>query len=256
MGIIKQLKKPLGEFADVTRQAGTDIGAIGPYQGPWVAPIDPRQTEALGGLETLARSRMANNPAGLVKDAALRYLDPNYLNLNTDQVFLNAIQAASNPVNEARADELNRARSMAAGSGAELGERAYGIQEGNINTNVNRVLSDMTSKAALEELGRREGIQTQVAPEMLAGALGLEETPARLLGEIGTTQRQLVEETEVDPAKMSFEEQIQEILRRQAPYQNLFGTTGVPQKPGAASTGGGGGMGILQGVLGLAGGLL
>ena len=251
MGVIKPLKKPLIAFGKLAGTQSEQLKQAGAFTGPYVAPIDPRQTQALGGLETLARDRMTNNPGTQVKNMALGYLDPNYLKLDTDPTFMAALSAMSNPVNEARADELNRARAVAAGSGAEMAGRGF-LQEDSINTNVNRVLSDMTAKATMEEMARRQGIQTQIAPEVLAGAMGLEETPTRLLGEVGGTQRELIQETEIDPARMAFDEQLAAILRPSVPYQNLFGATGVPQKAPSSSSGGGGGS-ILSSVLGLAG---
>src|SRR3990172_7024556 len=121
MGVIKPLKKPLIAFGKLAGTQSEQLKQAGAFTGPYVAPIDPRQTQALGGLETLARDRMSNNPGTQVKNMALGYLDPKYLNVGSDPAFMSALQAMSNPVEEARADELNRWRSVAAGSGAEVG---------------------------------------------------------------------------------------------------------------------------------------
>lgn len=252
MAVINILKQPLKQYTGATQSASQQIRNLGAYQGPYAAPIEARQTEALGGLTDIARARMASNPAQPILNLAQQYLDPNYLNLANDPTFNSAITAMTRPLEMSRADQLNRARSVAAGSGAEIGDRSN-IYENMINTGVDQTISDQVAKAAMDEMARRQGIQTQVAPEMLAGALGLQETPARLLGEVGGTQRQLIQETQIEPQRLAFEEQLQAALRPTVPYQNMFGVTGVPQKPGAASSGGGGVMGILQGVLGGAG---
>lgn len=252
MGVIAVLKKPLQTYAKKVGTASTELEGLGAYKGPFAAPIEERQTEALGGLTNIARARNLNNPGDQVVNLAQSYLNPNYLNLENDPTFNAALRAMANPLNESRADQLNRSRAVAAGSGAELSDRAF-VNEGNINTGVDRVLSDQVARAAMDEMARRQGIQTQVAPQMLAGGLGLQETPSRLLGEVGGAQRQLIQETQVEPQRLGFEESLQAALRPTVPYQNMFGVTGVPQKPVGGSSGGGGVGGILQGVLGLGG---
>jgi hypothetical protein len=252
--IPKDFKEAFVPFRDYSIEAFNQLQEIGPYSGPWVAGIQQEQEQALTGLENLANARMANNPAQPVLAAAGRYFDPNYLDVGNDPIFNSALTAALRPMEEARAGQLNRARAVAAGSGADMSDRAF-LLEDQINTDVNRAIGDTAAQAAFSELGRREQLQTTTAPQLYAGALGLEETPARLLGEVGDTRRQLEQETVVDPQKQAFEEQIASILRPQTAMQGFFGTTGLPfNSRNTGGGGGGGGMGsILSLVLGLAG---
>lgn len=253
----KEFRPIFKEFVGTTQQAAQDIKNLGAYQGPWVAGIQPTQTESLAGLENLARSRMAANPADPLLAASSRYFSPDYLNVGADPMFQSALEAAVRPLEMNRADQLNRARAVAAGSGADLGDRAA-ILESGINTDVNQAIADMAAQAAFGELGRRETVQTTAAPQMYAGALGLQETPSRLLGEVGGTRREFEQETVVEPAMKAFEEQLQAITRTQLPYQNFFGTTGLPfNQSGGGGGGGSSGLGsILSLALGGAGLLL
>lgn len=252
----KEFRGVFNDFLGETNEAARQIEALGAYQGPWVAGIQPTQTEALGGLENLARMRMENNPGSQLVSAAQRYFSPEYLNIGSDPIFTNALMASLTPLEQSRVDQLNRVRAVAAGSGADLGDRAF-ISEQATNEGIDRTISDMVAQMTLSELGRREQLQTTSAPQFLAGAYGLEETPARLLGEVGDIRRQYEQETVVDPAKAQFEEELQSILRGQIPYQGFLGTTGLPfNSRNSGGGGGGGGLGSILSLLLGVGGLL
>lgn len=246
ISIPKPFKKPFKEFKELSRAASADIAAVGPYAGPYRAAIDPRETEALTALTALGRSR--TGVADPVLGLARRMLDPSFTDVGNDPTIRNAVAASVAPIEDARLRQLSQIRSVAAGSGADLGTRAF-LEEREANRETDRVVGELTSKFLAENLARREALAA-AAPGIYTQGLALEETPARLIGEAGTLARGLQQETVVDPQLMAFQEQINAPMRALLPYQTFFSTTGLPFNQTQTQSSGGGVGGALQGAMG------
>lgn len=248
--ISKDFKPIFEPFRDYALEQFGRVRDIGAYQGPWTAEVDPRQREALGSLTNLARSRAAGDFARPVIQLGERMLDPGYTDVGSDPIVLNAIRAATNPVAESEMDALGYSRGIAGGAGVDLGSRAM-IDEDRIRTSANRVRGDVASQIALGELQNREQLQANAAPSIYAGGLGLEETAPRLLGEVGAAERQLIQETEVDPALAAYNELFDSSIRGMLPLQAILGSTGFPTSAGSRANPAGSSYGnLLSTILG------
>lgn len=248
ISIPKPFKVPFQEFKGLARGASKEIAAVGPYTGPYAAPIDPRETEALTMLTDLGRSR--TGVADPVLALARRMMDPSFTDVGNDSVIKNAIAAGAAPIEDARNRQLQQIRSVASGSGVDLGTRAF-LEERESNREVDRVIGEMSSKFLAENLARREALAA-AAPQIYGLGLGLEESPARLIGEAGSLARGLQQDTVVNPALAAFQEKINSPMRAMLPYQTFFSTTGLPfnQTTTTGQVGGGGLGGALQGAAG------
>src|SRR3990172_7755 len=245
----KDFRAAFEPFRDYAIGAFNQAQAIGPYGGPWVAPVEPKQREALGGLTDLSRSRATTDFARPVIGLGERMLAPGYTDVGSDPIVQNAIRASAAPIRESEMDALNRARAIAGGAGVDLGSRAP-IVEQNIMTEANRLAGDTAARIALGELANREQLQAQEAPRILTGGYGLQETAPRLLGEVGGAERQLIQETVVQPAQAAYNERLQALLRPMVPMQQFFGATPLPYNQIARSSTDTGTMGTIQGIIG------
>ena len=260
----------------------------GGFQGEILAPVDPRQREALTSQETIARSLGPDFGTG-VSDIATqqieRVLSGDILGTAGDvSAFqpINAdlsgiISAALNPVQERLQEEILPGITSAAITQGAFGGTRADIEEGKAVREFGRTATDITSKIVLAELERTEGQRLEdlisrrglvpdlerltqtaalTAPDLQQAGVQQQLVPSQLIGQVGAGERQLEQEV-LDAEFRQFQ------IDTSSPFAGInefatilagtpFGQTNVVTAQGGAPAGGGGGGvgGALAGGLG------
>jgi hypothetical protein len=235
-------------FQDLYTRAQTASQQIPgtPFPGPFVAPPNVQQLDALGMKEQLARSMPQNLGAGVMQlgqDTA----SGQYLNPSSNPYLQGTINAALQPLQTDFNNRYNQLNSSFQGAGAfDNIRRNFGISD--LETQRAQALGGVSSQLAYQNYANERNLQMQ-APQLISAGAQLNQIPSELLAQVGDVQRQFSQDAIANQQAM-FEEQANAPFRPLMPLSNILsaispGTT-VKQTPNVNKT--------AQGITGALGG--
>lgn len=177
------------------------------YKGgsPMVAPINAQQQGGLQGVQGAAQQQAGrvNSPGGGIDQAysgLSRYMDPGMLDINNNQYFNAAADAATRPIYQNLTQQA--LPQIRGGFQDQYGGSRQGIAEGLAIQGASQADADVRSKMAYDFYNTNAGLQAQMlqqAPTIM-GQLGqVGAAPSQMQLESGMIQQQLESQQLLDP---------------------------------------------------------
>lgn len=216
------LQGQFGKFTDAAFDVSELLKDIGPYRGRFIAKPTANQLTGLDWLDQLANSRQASGFGSNVINLANDTISGKYLDPKSNPAFQDYIKMGLAPFTEAFNEQIiPRIRSNAIAVGADLSPRE-GLVETQAAREVGRAMKDFET-SLLFDVYRQERQNQLAGPALLGAGMDLEESPARLLGEVGDVQKQFAQEKLTNKILKHQEE----IRAAMAPLQPLLSWAGV-----------------------------
>jgi hypothetical protein len=206
------------------KNAYKNIQDIGPYQGQFIADVDPRQREAVGLREDLARDLIGRNAGQDMLDYGGAVARGDYLHAESNPYLQSYIDATNRPIADYGERALEDASSAAVEQGAFGGSREA-VLASRIAGETQENIADATSRITLPAyLAEREFMSN--APTYLDEATRYAQLPDQILYDVGASERGF-EQTDLAEQQLQFEELINYETRGLNAYAMPFGAGGM-----------------------------
>lgn len=198
-------------FQNYSMNSADFLKDLGPYRGNFIAKPDPRQQQALGIMESQARSRLGKNfgtPVFNLGEATVRgdYLKPesnpylrDYIRMGNDELA----RSWSTTV-------MPRLRAGSTAVGADLGTR-QALVETESARNLQGQQKNFELEALMGNYGAERSRQTELGADIYGKGAELQDVPASQLFGVGETARSFKQE-KINNLIMKYMAQIQGAL--------------------------------------------